>query len=337
MVGKNHNLYKSNNTIANSIFIMGEPYSDHLIRGYKYNSNINNVEILAIGASRVLQFKREFFAQSFFNLGYLAETPNQIRELIQDKNIKNKMIIISLDQFEFNLNRKDKSVKHFEKPRKITFLNTFLNNYRIKEILKFNIYPKFDLINSKILKIGAGAHLAMEGIISDGSYYYGKHYQGILSNNKSLLKDDYEFQNTVDRIKNGNERFEYGLICDDSILKDVEKLILTNKSKRNKVIYFFPPFAPKIQKLLKKYKYNYIVDATNKIRNLMCKYNELFFDFTFYNSNDNQYIDGFHGGSKLYYQLIKEMGIEHKDITFINNFELISDSILMKERKCLFK
>ena len=57
-----------------------------------------------------------------------------------------------------------------------------------------------------------------------------------------------------------------------------------------------------------------------------------FYDFTFLKSEDNMYVDGFHGGALIYYQIATSMGIKTKQTSFINKFEISSDSFYISDR-----
>jgi hypothetical protein len=326
-IGYSHNLHITR--FAETKFIIGEPYTANYIEWYKWKKKIDKIDLIAIGSSRVLQFKSEFFAKPFFNLGYLVSTPKQTLELIKAKQIQNKTIIISLDQWAFNREwAKDQG--EFINPSEPNFLETSISAGRLIDILKFKIFPISN--SSHILKIGAGANVSLDGMTPDGSYYHGKIYHGLLTNNQKLIGEDYHFLNTIDRINKGDRRFQYGLECYQDALNDFENLVKYNLRSGNRVIYFFPPFAPTIQKFLKGENYRYIVDASKKINQIAKKNNVVFVDHTFLKSTDEMYIDGFHGGAELYFNIAKSMRLNTKDCQFINHFETNNDIIFYKER-----
>ena len=326
-MGYSHNLHIKR--FPQTKFIIGEPYTPNHIKWYKWQKKLDKIDLIAIGSSRVLQFKSDFFTKPFFNLGYLVSTPKQTLELIKAKRIQNKTIIISIDQWAFNREwAKDQG--EFINPSEPNFLKTSISAGRLIDILKFKIFPTSN--SNYILKIGAGANVSLDGMTSDGSYYYGKIYHGLLTNNQKLIGEDYHFLNTIDRIKKGDRRFQYGIECYQEALDDFEDLVKYNLRSGNRVIYFFPPFPPTIQKLLKGENYQYIVDASKKISQIAKKNNVIFVDYTFLKSTDEMYIDGFHGGAELYFNIAKSMGLNTKDCQFINHFETNNDSIFYKER-----
>jgi hypothetical protein len=93
LIGVNENLHVADYD-KKEVFLIGEPYQDNYSRYFKSSVNLDSIKVLAIGTSRVLQFKKEFFKESFFNLGYLVRTPSQTLKLIKHYDLRNKILII---------------------------------------------------------------------------------------------------------------------------------------------------------------------------------------------------------------------------------------------------
>lgn len=315
--------------------LIGEPYNENYLKYYKWQTSLDSIDLIAVGSSRVLQFKSEFFSVPFFNLGYLVGTPRQTLELIKAKRIKGKTIIISLDQWAFNTEWSSKQ-PDFSVPVEPNFLKSCFADARLKDVVTFKVFPTINSRETNILKIGAGANISLDGVINDGSYYYGKIFQGLLTNNGKLVGEDYQFSNTIKRINKGIRRFEYGKVCDQTALDDFEELVKYNIKQGNNVVYFFPPFAPTIQKLIKTDNYSYMGDASTKIAKISNNYNVSFYDFTFLKSTDDMYIDGFHGSAEVYYNIAKSMGLSTKGCIFRNHYETNMEDDLSVERSKFF-
>lgn len=334
----NHNLHYFYFTRWNAHkFILGEPYNDQFIRHYKLKRDFSEYKILAIGSSRVLQFTSDMFFDNFFNLGYTANSTSQICNLIEELDLKNKTLLIGLDQWEFNSkwsDIRDSLALPSEKPS----LKIIFNKQKFEDVVKGKIYPVFR--NSKsfgFTLIGSGASIAMNGILKDGSYYYGKIYHGILNDMPAYIGTDYKFRDTDSRIKSGTNRFEYAQYADSLSLLKIYELIQNSVRRKNKIIFFFPPFAPTVSKMMDNDLYLYIKDASKKIKDLCNGSNVSFFDFTNpYFSNDKYFIDGFHGGKFLYYKIAQEMQLVTRNLEFINQFESKEDKDLEKLRSYFF-
>jgi hypothetical protein len=217
-----------------------------------------------------------------------------------------------------------------------SFVSTIKIPSRLSSILSFKVTPTFRK-DENIFLFGAGANLAADGVIKDGSHYYGKIYHAKLINNRELEGVDYAFKNSFERINKGLQPFEYGSIVYEQGLMDIEELIQENLKRGNKVIYFFPPFAPSVQQKLNSDSYNYMPIAANRLKNISNRYQVPFHDFSNYSSSDSFFIDGFHGGARLYYDLLKGIGVQTKKVVFSNNFETKNDSVYAALRKRIFE
>lgn len=329
-----HRLYSDD--IINKQVLLGEPYNDELFRQYKLQHNVNDYELLAIGSSRVLQFSQDMFSQKFFNFGYTVMNIRQTKMLVDDLNIRNKTLIIGVDQWAFNSNW---SYVHdsVRLPSENSTLATLANNRKLFDILKGKVHPVIDKIDTDgIILIGSGANLALDGIISDGSYYYGRNYDGLLHDHDLTFKKSL-FSDVESRIKTGQRSFEYGKIADTTALQELKQLIRVCQQANNKLILFFPPFAPSIYDQFKNHDYSYMQDASRRIGSMCRQMNVPFYDFTSFPSDDAAYVDGFHGGKQVYYQIATQMNLPVAKCDFINPFESVADSSYVTLRKRFFK
>ena len=77
------------------------------------------------------------------------------------------------------------------------------------------------------------------------------------------------------------------------------------------VIGFMPPYAPSINDLMEsKGSYEYINKVSIEINRLFRLYGYKYFDYTSMdNTNDSQYIDGFHGDETVYELIAREINV----------------------------
>lgn len=329
----NHGLHKIREIETERNYIVGEPYNDAVIRHTKYNKSLEDIKIMAIGSSRVLQFSQDMFVDPFYNMGYTIESIRQITELIERKNLSGKTLIIGIDQWCFNPNwpyRNDSVALAYTYDQ----LSLAFNKPKMNDLLKGKVYP---VLPQQIALVGTGANLALNGILKDGFYYYGKTIHGRLTDNKLLTGADYRFVDTKERIASGRRRFEYADTADERILNDLKRLIELNKARGNHIILFFPPFAPAVNQIMAETgKYGYITDASLKIAAMCRAYDIPFYDHTHLPSSDSQYIDGFHAGQQLYYEILKSFNISRAEMKFVNAFESEHQHIYMKLRMSMF-
>jgi len=104
----------------------------------------------------------------------------------------------------------------------------------------------------------------------------------------------------------------------------LEELLVYSKKNEIKLIGYFPPFAPSVNKMMNnpKYDYSYIKESSNLILQLFDEYGFKFKDFTnidYY--DDSFYLDGFHCNRNIYYYILRELKIPVNK-NFDNTFNL---------------
>ena len=297
----------------------------HLI-GYAYNENnygylkwikiIENpkYDVWSLGSSRVLQFREEMFSKSFYNVGFTISKISDFYAFFQSlpKEKYPKYLIIGLDQWMFNKNwdsGREISVKA-NWPRSFTYFPKFKTLIKCYKDLKKGKYG-FNVIknNSQIIKIGLNARVNNKGIRNDGSMFYGTQINKLINNDKSV--DDYKFYDTYSRINNGNRRFQYGNKINPIAISKLNQFLSFCKIHKIDVIGFLPPFANSVyKKMIMSNNYKYLDNLSTELIPLFKKY-----DFEFYNYStvqqlnltDLYFIDGFHGGEVVYFNILIDM------------------------------
>jgi hypothetical protein len=300
---------------SNDKYLIGYAYSEDNY-GYlkwKYVNLNSKKEIWALGSSRVLQFRKGMFDESFYNLGYSISKINEFIPFLKSVPTSKypKYLIIGLDQWMFNSKWDDLKSK-----REINYWeNCFkfypeMNTY--KSVYMDLINRKYDfnsLYNGDQYCIGLNALVNDVGFREDGSMLYGNQIRKLIK--KDTSANDYNYTNTITRIKNGNKRFEYGSTINDNAIFEVNEVLKYCKKWNINVIAILPPFAPSIFKIMKKSgNYNYVQNLFANLKPYFDKYDYELYDFTnsyTFNSNDNEFIDGFHGGEIVYQKILINM------------------------------
>ena len=117
------------------------------------------------------------------------------------------------------------------------------------------------------------------GFYADGSYTYGT---AVLHPEKSV---DAEFKDTFQRIAKNTNRFEYGETPDAESLAQTEALL-----------------APSVwQRMQETGQYGYIPATFASLETMFARYGFEVFDYSYLpETNDSQYVDGFHGSDRVY-------------------------------------
>lgn len=298
--------------------LIGQKYSESNTIWIKSKlAEKRKAKIIALGSSRVLQFRKGMFSESFFNYGYTTSQNYTILptlKLIPDNSLP-ELLIVGLDQWNFNT-QWDNSTYPFRYS-----LSPRLKNYLSpREYLSFykDIFKNGYQANIPDGIIGMNALYRRNGFRRDGSRNYGAIIKQILAKDSTIY--DYKFINTLDRIKEGNARFQWGEEINYSQLNYIEDLISFCETKRIKLLLFLPPFAPKVwNKMVASGKYNYINNLSEELTRISEVHDVLFFDFTTQGEisfTDDEMLDGFHGSEIVYSKIL--LRVAEEDTVFKN-------------------
>jgi hypothetical protein len=330
--------YKSIDNIIKSKenYLVGYAYNEQNYKYLKYKEleNRKDLDLIALGSSRILQFRAKMFTSSFYNAGYTISSISDFKPFIESnfKLKKPKTLIIALDQWMFNgnwddlvdYNRKKRVWQaSFTKKASITTL------YKVWSDLFTGKYG-FEILfsNSKYhpLKIGLNAIVNNKGFRKDGSIYYGTQIQKLLVEDSTA--NDFGYLDTYSRIDNGNRRFEYGNKVSDMSLQALNDLLLFCRNNDIYVVAILPPFANSVNlKLKQSGNYSYMDSIYSKSQKIFNQYNFELWNMTNlnkYHSNDRETIDGFHGGEVSYIKMLIHMienGSKLKKFTNLQNLK----------------
>lgn len=338
------------------LFMTGENYksiddtvkskNDYLI-GYAYHESnyryLKQIEleyrqpqhIIALGSSRVLQFRDKMFTKPFYNAGYTISSISDFIPFIESnlENKKPEVLLIALDQWmfnenwdnleDYNISEKQWNSSFSFKASGRTILNVWLDLFSSKygfEILVGSTEQ------SKPKKIGLNAIVNNKGFRKDGSIFYGTQIHKLLSNDSTA--NDFRYWDTYSRIENGNRRFEYGAKVNDKAIQALSDLLLFCKRRNIYVVAILPPFANNVNlKMNQSGNYVYMDSIYSKSIELFKKHQFELWDLSNlskYDSNDDETIDGFHGSEVAYLKMLIYMienGSELKHVTNINKLK----------------
>jgi len=289
---------------------------------------VTKPNIVALGSSRVMQFRKEMFNTSFCNTGGAINSVDEAEKFVNEmlKGHKPKIVIFGLDDWWFNPNSPAASWKNpeddtstqitFEKiiapymwlyEEKITF-----NDYLLLLINKKSMFQSKLTINALL---GISAIKRETGFRSDGSYFYGNM---LVTTNVN----DYQFKDTLRRIHSGVDRFEYS---DTMSKENRDKTIsIFRKLKANNIIVvaFIPPFSQTAYlEINSTANYHYMTELSNMA------IDEGIQDFrnpSKLNLSDCDFTDGFHGSEMAYLKLLYNLKAIQP---FLNNTLITKDRL----------
>lgn len=341
--GTGENFTEINSLIKkNDKYLIGYAYNENNYGYLKWAtlSNKPKYKIVALGSSRVLQFRENMFNVPFYNAGYTISKISDFRQFLMSipKEKYPEYLIIGLDQWMFNhnwdngsnLRNKDYWKKSFSKTPKF---NTYVSVYKNLITAKYG----FDVIDNKSpeIRIGLNSIVNNKGFRNDGSIYYGSQIHKLMNNDKSA--NDYKFNDTYNRIKNGNRRFEYGKNLSTTSTKELNEFLSFCKQNNIEVIGVIPPFSDAVyEKMQNSKNYDYLNNLSNELIPIFNKYE---FEFYYYpaakncNSSDIQFIDGFHGGEVVYSNILIEMLKNNSILNKITTVKKLEQDIKNKKNR----
>jgi hypothetical protein len=264
--------------------------------------------ILVLGTSRSMPFRSMFFKDSakFYNASGGVETIRDFAAFFQQipGGLEPKIVIIGLDQYFFN-DAFDTQKRSFEKP-----LFGAVWQKGIKGLLRDYAQKKFgfsDIFAAQggVQKIGLAALVKNSGFLNDGSYHYG------------TIIEPPPFEDTLQRIEQGNRRFQYGQEASKDAVLELERFLQLAKERNIYVIGFLPPYAHSVYERMMEMgnKYAYIASLPVTLQpffdiNEFALYD--FSDLAEFGADDAETIDGFHGSEKAYLRLFINMAQDNK-------------------------
>lgn len=299
---------------------------------FKYKLElIKNIKpkIIALGSSRVMQFREESFNTSFITTGGAMNYLNEGYLFLQEmkKIHKPEIIILGLDFWWFN--EKFYQPKVFDQQEKKEIDIKSKINQTLSMVIKGEIsFDIFEYILKDTNDITSYQNMGLRslkysnGFRKDGSYQYSNFILGDEKNS------DIKFSNTYDRINNGNSRFEYANHVSKERVEIFDEIIKFAKDNDIKLILFIPPLANEVVEKMSSLgdKYNYVSEFRKLVKDTDIE-NYDFYDMRDYYKDSCEFVDGFHGGDVTYQRILKKMYDQNSSLSKYLNIDLIRKSI----------
>lgn len=296
--------------------LIGLAYSDP-VKEFKYRVlSSRQPEILALGTSRVLQFRGFYFTEpkKFYNGGRSVDRIKDVESFLKNyPGVLPKTIILGLDQNFFSEAWDDTRAPGFNQydgSRK--FIGRLHNCSKefTDDLLDLKVHWTPSEVSGLEL-IGLTALSYHEGFRDDGSYMYGR---------RLLLDGEnykYNFSSTLKRIKKQKSKFKASAINREAIAV-FENILKLCQTKKIRLITFLPPYAHTVYEelRLRKDEYPYVFKLHNELLPLCIKYGSVNYDFSdlkSINSNDYETIDGFHGSETAYLKIAQKLFENEED------------------------
>ncbi len=254
-------------------------------------------DVIAIGSSRVMQFRGEAFSRSFVNLGGTVKGLTHAVELLPHlfESHQPKVILFGVDFWWFNADRKPRS-SWLERPA-----GRGVSARTLLHPIEWLVEGKVTLTDlSRVVQEGDPKHFGLQAILRrDGFDQFGSyHYSSTITGRKSHF--DAKFSLILERVREGKHRFEWG----DRVLEERWDRFLSVLEIADEagipVVLLLPPVAPTIaDEMTAQGKYGLLDDLKSRLSGLDRPYFD-FHDTRSLGAGDCAFIDGDHGGDILY-------------------------------------
>ena len=274
------------------------------------SANLRQPEILAVGSSRVLQFRAAFFdrnPQAFYNAAAPAWTLDQVRKLLDRLTFTPSIVILALDQPWFN----DAYVADVLPEQVSDFAQFFaVNRSFMQDAIggeSFDIGRYLARVEPGYggLALGLRAIRDGHGFRNDGSEQYGDFLVA------RWLWPQNERQRHLDLLRDGQEMYVRGDTLSAARLAQLEDLLKWCEERGITVIGFLPSYMPTLYaQMLADGNHAYAAALDEALAPLFATYGDAYFDFSdggALGASDEDFFDGWHASERINLRLYRDM------------------------------
>ena len=285
--------------------------------GFAYKLELASREkpaIIALGSSRVLQFRQRLFSTKFINAGRGMITPEEgltfMRSLLARH--KPKVVIIGLDFWWFNPNWSYPNRRSRDISLDIAKLGVvqdwlWKSKISVADIWRVAILSDTKNQLTQHVNIGVAAIMRGVGYRPDGSRDYGLRYSG---NDPTF--DDQGFANTLRRIERGVVQFKHAQQAASARYRLIDQMLHYLHSEGVTPVVVMPPLAGPVLELMmaRSADFSYLT----AIREYLAALKFETYDFTepgYLGADDCEFVDGFHGGEVVHQRMIANIILQN--------------------------
>lgn len=290
--------------------LFGLAYS-YYDKSYKFHmtDEVCRPQVLALGSSRIMQVKRPVVSAdyTFYNAGGAIQNLSELSLFIKKLRQSPQLILVNLDQWWFN-----RAYLDAEQPFSPSVYVYPSFDYSKLGQMVCDFYTDFVMGKINLVKAFSSRHIGLNAICNDNGFAEdGSRYQGDMIAAPEL-QEDYNFKNVLERIRDGNQRFQYGEHADSTQISILEDFLSQCVARHIQVVAFLPPFAPFVyQRMLETGQYGYMSQLYGMLRPVFGKYEGCtlydFTDVTDTGVHNYDFDDGFHGSEIIYNGMIRQM------------------------------
>lgn len=257
-------------------------------------------EAVAIGSSRAMEVRSDFFTTSFVTMGGAVNNLENLEavaaHLASSTGPKPRLALVFIDPWLFNGRYTDNQGPAPAFP-KVVSADMIWKGAKA--------FRRGDWVSAAFRSpnLGIYALLNDEGYARDGSVYYTGSITG------KVPPIDPRFQTTFGRINGDHQNFQRADHADPALVGRICRALVKIRGATGHVVVVAPPFASPVWRRLQAGDYGYIADGYAALRT--CAADMPFFDFsnpaTVVGGGDCEFLDGLHGGDVTYARMLGQI------------------------------
>lgn len=299
-------------------------------------------QVVALGNSRVLQFRREFFLPDirFYNAGGSVARIRNFRAFLEclPREALPETLLIATDTSYFNLSfdKVDRDgyagswvreqLEAHSSPT-VVFQTRWRDVWKDMRAGKIK-YSRLFSLDGWSTRVGLNALSNNAGFRNDGSYRYNELEQDI----SNPRHHDYQFARTLHAVSTGDGRFPWGEKPSDEAVGEMEKVLDFCIANRIHLIGFMPPHAHAVWAAMQALgdRYAYIPALESEMRKRFEDRGFEFYNFSdlaSFGAPDTEATDGYHGSERAYLRLFISMLEQGSQLNACANLEALRQAL----------
>ncbi len=314
--------------------LFGRAYQNSTL-AFKHDSlSVRRPTVLALGTSRVMQFRKEFFKEnaSFYNAGGAISSIQELDTFYASlpSNYQPSLIILGLDQNFFNPSYYAKNNAPHPRIKERLFQNFITYGWRqaYVDFFKGKIpLRRVFAADRASTAIGLNALVKHNGFRSDGSYYYGEDM--VDTEHATKVGEGIDF--ALQALHSPEGYYLYGERVEPKAVLALENFLAESAKRGVHVVGFLPPFAHRVYEALEEDPrfHQSVSKLPQELKSVFAKKNFIFYDASnnsHYNSSDTELIDAVHGSEKTYLRLFQVLSKNDAQL------RMLTDTVMLEKR-----
>jgi hypothetical protein len=279
-----------------------------------------DADVAALGSSRVLQFRKDYFTASFANLGNMHNL-DQVLQMAESVLMerKPKLLLLAVDFWWFNPSYESDEFTTTPPGQGMAIADLF---DAAGWLFKGKLSPAdiWHILAQDTPNVGITAIARGDGFDAWGSYYNDSLVTGVTEHR------DAKFALNLGYIAEGKQRFTRAAAPDRKKLQKFARLLRELRRANIETVVFIPPLAPAVIDEMAKHRkwFAYVQPALAEVEKQAREAGFSFYSFhdpRTFGSGNCEMLDGVHAGPVSYARLLRKMAEDNAALAAVTDTE----------------